>query len=320
MAMLSEFVDTLPAVFKRRFLLREQKPWSSAAVREMELTHSYIRYRVEGEGAGKRTIVFATDPPIVLEQYDELIALLKHDFRVVVLELPGFGYSFPKLNMSFKFEPFNQMLYEFLQKLDCGPYILAFPCITAFSAIWLANRYPELVSALVLMQAPTWQGAMAWKHGRDPQHILSTPIVGQVVLQLLKRKRAPAWLQLAVGNQQRLQGFIDTSVDALRNGACFSLASAFQDYLHGQPGFLTPVQQNTLIVWGEKDGSHEQTNKADSQALAVAPQCCHFAHAGHFPELEYPELFVAKLRRFLAAESSVADQPLVIPAPGATAG
>lgn len=305
--MLSEFFDTVPAVLKRRLLLREQKPWSSPAVREMELTHSYIRYRVEGEGIGKKTIVFATDPPIVLEQYDELIALLKHDFRVVVMELPGFGYSFPKLNMSFKFEPVNQMLHEFLTKLDSGPYILAFPCITAFSAIWLANRYPDLVSALVLIQAPTWQDAMAWKHERDPKHILSTPIFGQVALQLLKRQRAPAWLQLAVGNQQCLQGFIDTSVSALRNGACFSLASAFQDYLRGQPDFLMAVQQKTMIIWGDKDGSHKKTNKTDSQSLAVVSQCCHFPHAGHFPELEYPELFVEKLRCFLAGESSTAD-------------
>lgn len=296
--MLSEFIDTVPAVLKRRFLLRNQKPWSSAAVREMELSHSYVRYRVEG--IGKQAIVFATDPPIVLEQYDELIDLLKKDYRVVVLELPGFGYSFPKLNMSFKFEPLNQLIYEFLKKLDGGPYILAFPCIAAFSAIWLANRYPDLVSALVLMQTPTWQGAMEWKQGRDPKHILSTPIIGQVLLQILKHKRAPAWLELAVGNKQRLQAFIDTSVDALRNGACFSLASAFQDYLRGQPGFLMPVQQNTLIVWGDKDCSHEKTNKADSLSLAVMPQCCHFAEAGHFPELECPNLFVEKLSGFLS--------------------
>lgn len=296
--MLGELIDSVPAVIRRRFLLRNQKPWSSAAVREMELPQGYIRYRVEG--TGKRVIVFAADPPIVLEQYDELIALLRDDFRIVVLELPGFGYSFPKLTMNFKFEPFSRMLSAFLKRLDMGPYILAFPCITAFSAIWIANRYPALVSELVLMQAPTWQGAMAWKQGRDPQHILSTPIIGQLLLQLLKRKRAPAWLELAVGNKERLQAFTDTSVQALGNGACFSLASAFQYYLRGHPGFLTPVRQSTLIIWGDKDASHEQTNKADSRSLAMAPHCCHFPEAGHFPELEYPDLFVEKLREFLS--------------------
>lgn len=297
--MIGQLFDTLPAAFKRKLLLRKAEPWQGRAVKEMELSHSYVRYRVEG--AGERTIVFATDPPIVLEQYDELIALLKNDFQVVILELPGFGYSFPKPGMSFRFESINQMIYEFLEKLGSGPYVLAFPCITAFSAIWLANRHPELVSALVLMQAPTWQGAMAWKHGRDPRHILSTPVLGQVMLHLLKYKRVPAWLQIAVGNPQKLKPFIDTSVYALRGGACFSLASAFQDYLDGEPGFITPVRQKTLIFWGEKDGSHENTLKSDSRSLAVAPECCHLAQAGHFPELEYPQLFVEKLRSFLNA-------------------
>lgn len=297
--MVGQLFDTVPAAFKRKFLLRKTEPWLGNTVKEMELSHSYVRYRIEGEG--KTTIVFATDPPIVLEQYDELIALLKNDFQVVVMELPGFGYSFPKPGMSFKFESVNQMIYEFLKKLDMGPYVLAFPCITAFSAIWLANRHPELVSDLVLMQAPTWQGAMAWKHGRDPRHILSTPIVGQIMLQFLKYRRVPTWLRLAVGNQVQLKPFIDTSVHALRAGACFSLASAFQYYLDGEPGFITPVRQKTLIVWGEKDGSHEKTIKSDSRSLAEASQCCHLAQAGHFPELEYPQLFVEKLRRFLSA-------------------
>jgi hypothetical protein len=106
---------------------------------------------------------------------------------VVVFEVPGFGFSMPQFGFRFDFLDANDVAVEFLRRLDLGPYVLAFPCVSAYAAIDIANRATELVSGVVILQAPSWEEEVKWKHGRDRQGILSKPIVGQLALQSTAR-------------------------------------------------------------------------------------------------------------------------------------
>jgi pimeloyl-ACP methyl ester carboxylesterase len=243
--------------------------------------------------------VLAVDPPIVLEQYDKLIGLLKRDFRVLVFELPGFGFSIPSASFRFDFFMVNDMIAKFLRELQLGPYILAFPCASAYGAIDIAARFPDLVSHVAMVQAPSWPEEVKWKHGRDKTGLLSRPVIGQLALQVLKRKRAPLWLDLAVGNRSLLPNFVATTDHAFSLGASFCLASAFQHYLTDAPQPLSAVKQPSLIIWGDADKSHDHTDKASSKTLCPGADVVHMAHAGHFPELEQPEFFAAKLNEWV---------------------
>ncbi len=78
-------------------------------------------------GDGSQTLVLAADPPVVIEQYDELIQCLEDDFRVIVFEIPGFGFSLPRSGFRFDFTKVNDLVAEFLRRLALGPYLLAFP-------------------------------------------------------------------------------------------------------------------------------------------------------------------------------------------------
>src|SRR5882724_4688733 len=68
-------------------------------IRFLELPTARVRVRVAGRGT--RTLVFATDMPNVVESYDEIIRLLEDDFRIVVFEQVGYGFSFPKPGFRF---------------------------------------------------------------------------------------------------------------------------------------------------------------------------------------------------------------------------
>jgi pimeloyl-ACP methyl ester carboxylesterase len=253
-----------------------------------------IRYRVVGKGP--QTLVLATDAPIVIEQYDELLKLLETDFRVIVFEIPGFGFSMPRLGFSFEFKRLNNLVTRFLKSLNFGPYILAFPCVAAYGAIDIANRYPDLVSGVVLLQTPVWSEQIKWKYGLDTRGLLSRPIIGQLGLHLLKRKSASQWLASAISQRDRIPHFVDNSGSALAHGACFCLASAFQFYLTDVAPTLEPIRQASLIIWGESDNSHYHTDKASSQLYCPQARDVRFQHAGHFPELEEPEMFSNEIK------------------------
>ena len=288
------WLDTLVTPWRRARVTRGPGSRTRADLRFMHLPRASIRYRLAG--TGPRTIVFCADPPVTLELYDELIAELAPDFRVVVFEMPAFGLSLPSLGLGFELDSMATVIGAFLQQLALGPYLLAFPCVPAYSALWLAGRHPELVSGLVLMQAPDWPQELAWKHGRDPKGILARPYIGQLLLRLLRRQRAGLWYRLALGRQDLLEHFTDTTQCAFDHGAGFSLASAFQRHLNGPEPAFGSITQPALVIWGEADRSHQHTDRTSIRRYLPQARLISFAEAGHFPELEAPQRFAAEVR------------------------
>jgi pimeloyl-ACP methyl ester carboxylesterase len=288
------WVDTMMPGVRSRSAAQSSAFNSRPGIASLELPDALIRYRMVGNGP--QALVLAADPPVVIEQYDEPIHCLESDFRIIVFEPPGFGFSLPRSGLRFDFTRMNDVVAEFLRRLAVGPYLLAFPCITAYGAIDIAARFPSLVSGVALIQAPSWSEEVKWKHGRDRQGILSKPVIGQLILQALKRKRAPQWFDAAVGNREKLSDFVATTATAFSHGACFCLASAFQRYMTDKEPALGAVNQPSLVIWGEADRTHRHTDKSSTRQYCPQAKEIRFANAGHFPELEEPEMFGREIR------------------------
>ncbi|MGH8529280.1 MAG: alpha/beta fold hydrolase [Nevskiales bacterium] len=296
------WIDTLILPWQRRKILSGPAASSRKDVHFVQLTAATLRYRISGQGP--KTIVLVTDPPVVLEQYDDLIWYLAGDYRVVVFEMAAFGFSLPHLGTPFHFESAVGIVREFLTRLDLGPSVLAFPCAAAYMAIALAGWHPELVSDLVIIQAPDWHEEQKWKRTRDPKNILGRPYIGQILISLLKRRRVGDWYRLALGNPALLDEFLQPTLEAFGRGARFSLASSFQKYLtEAEPAFA-PVRQPTLIVWGKNDRSHCKTDMASTLRYAPHAQLVYLPETGHFPELERPKEFANLLHGFFRNSST----------------
>ena len=203
------------AILDARHARRGLRPPLPAGYALAEIAGHRLRYRTAGDG--ERLVILCTDPPVVLEQYDELLALLAPHHRVVVFEAPGFGFSAPAVDMDFSFAALNGAVEAFVEQLvdreGRGPATLAFPCVTAYAAVDVARRRPDLVASLLLMQAPSWAAELGWKRGRDKRGLLGTPGLGQVAMATLRRRRAPQWLDVAVGRRERLPA-MTAAVDA----------------------------------------------------------------------------------------------------------
>lgn len=292
------WLDTFTPPWRRRSVLRGPASRSRPGIAFMELPECTIRYRVAG--SGPRTIVFCADPPVVLELYDALVAELARDFRVVIFEMPAFGYSLPRPSLRLEAAPATAVVRAFLERLALGPYVLAFPCVPAYAALAIAGTAPALVDALVLMQAPDWHEELRWKDRRDPKGILARPVLGQLALRALRRKRAGDWYRLALARGSPLLApFTRATQHAFDCGACFSLASAYQRFLVGPEPDFGRIAQPALVVWGEADRSHEGTDRESIRRYLPQARIVPMAGVGHFPELEAPQAFAAELRAFL---------------------
>lgn len=303
------WTDTLVFPWQRRSIVSGPAASSRKDIHFAHLRSTSIRYRVAGAGA--KTIVLATDPPVTLEQYDDLIGYLSREFRVVVFENPAFGFSLPRLGMGFAFESACAIALEFLTHLNQPPYVPAFPCASAYVAIRLAGMHPELVSDLVVIQAPDWHEELKWKRRCDPKNILGLPYLGQIFFRLTKRRNAGIWYRWAVGNKGLLDQFLQPTLHAFAHGARFSLASSFQQYLIPPEPNFPKVRQPTLIIWGLVDRTHRGTDMASTLRYAPHAQVVHLETAGHFPELEQPARFAQELDQFLSHSGH--SQPRQLP-------
>ncbi|MEC8428944.1 MAG: alpha/beta hydrolase [Pseudomonadota bacterium] len=295
--MISEMVDGLvPSLMKRR-TLSGYAATSRDGIRFMDLGSCVIRYRMAGKG--HKVIVFQTDPPIVIEHYDYLINIFSQEYTVVVFETPGFGFSVPSIYLDYGYHSSIDLTERFLDRLNLGSVVFVAPCVLGYSGIGIAHKRPDLVSHLVLSQVPSWNQMLKWKDLRDPKGLLSKPVISQILLKILKRRRTPVWLEKALGKPGLHEEFNRIAQDAYKHGATFNLASGFQSLLHGESPLPSNIASKTLFLWGEKDSSHCTTCKNSSLEMIPHAKAVRLPLAGHFPELEETDLVADHLQQFI---------------------
>lgn len=255
------------------------------------------RLRVRDSGGDRPAIVFICDPPNTVEHYDDVIEALGGDYRVVVLELPGFGFSTGGDAAGVTFDGSVTAVESGLQALDLGPAVICGPCVGGFVAAALARRGRLPVAGVVLVQTPDVEGMRAWTERMDPKRHLRRPWLGQLMVRLMAKRLAAFWYRYSVGRQTDPRPLTDTAVTALRRGGAYPLATMLQ--LWGREMDDGPVDCPALIVWGEQDRSHKHTDRESSHRHAPDGDLHRFEDCGHFPDLENPARFAATVKPFL---------------------
>jgi pimeloyl-ACP methyl ester carboxylesterase len=292
----AQLIDTLPAHLRLRATCRGRAGSSRSCLRFVDLGACVVRLREEAGGGP--SLVLAADPPVPLERYDALIDALHPRWSVRVFEVPGFGASLPRTGFRYSMPNAVALVARLLESLPGAPHVLAMPCVTGFVALVLARTRPDLVRALVLPQVPDWNSAQRWLDGRDRRRILRTPVLGQLALAALRRRRIAQWYAAALGDPALRAAFVTDTVAHFDDGAGFPLASAFQDFLFDARQAPLPVDVPTLLLWGDADRSHRATDPAATRSLVPNATLLRRARCGHFPELEDPAAFAVDLARF----------------------
>lgn len=296
MRRIAQLIDMLPTHWRLTRTMRGPAAGTRGDIHFIDLGDCVIRFRQRGSGP---SLVMATDPPVPLELYDGLIAALESGYSVTVFELPGFGCSLPRWRFRLSMAGAVSAVVRFLDTVP-GPHTLLMPCVTGFVGLIAARLRPDLLSHLVLTQTPTWAGGQSWLAGRDPKRLLRTPVLGQLALAAMRRKRVHAWYRAALADQGQVARYAAATLSNFDHGGSFALASAFQDFLSDHGGLLEAVNVPTLHIAGLADRSHRQTRFADIEALAPGATRIELPTAGHFPELEASAAVVDALRNFHA--------------------
>ncbi len=121
--MIGIYADTLPIALKRNKTLQKARRWSNYDIQFLDVARATVRYRYKPSVSNSRrpTLAIIPDPPVMIEHYQELVDRLTETFNVLLFELPGFGFSIPKLGLSMAPEAVAKLISAFLDKVGKVP-------------------------------------------------------------------------------------------------------------------------------------------------------------------------------------------------------
>src|SRR5438045_9108166 len=101
--------------------------------------------RLRDSGGQNASIIFACDAPNVVEHYDQIFNILSPSYRLICVEMPGFGFSRPAATFDFSMRQYVEVVVFLIDKLQASPATLVFPCAWGYVSYLVASDHPNLV-------------------------------------------------------------------------------------------------------------------------------------------------------------------------------
>jgi pimeloyl-ACP methyl ester carboxylesterase len=271
------------ATFKSRALASRE----GLELYEHEL--SYIRHRVIGRDPAKPTLAILPDGPATIESYDGFIDTLKDRFNIAIIEIPGFGFSFPKAASATGFEASCQILSAALRSLDLPRVILVGPCIQGLFAARIAEIMGDELAGVIIAQTGDFQEEGKWVFAVLSGEALAQPFTGQIGFRLNRQKVSiNYWIPFAAGPDAPVAMLQDEARKTQHAGCCYALASQVQKLgTETMPDLNVKIP--AAILWGTADKSHATTDKHSVRKYAPNASYAEWDGVGHFLDIEAPE-------------------------------
>jgi pimeloyl-ACP methyl ester carboxylesterase len=232
------------------------------------------------------------------------LAALASGYRVIAVDLPGFGDSDKPLAARYDSAYFADATVALLDELGLDRARLIGNSMGGRVAIEAGLRAPDRVEQVVLLSP-----AMAWLRDRNMKWLLQLPLPRLGLLQPAPRAIVEPIVRRLVPGAQRgwsaagVDEFLRSYLTAAGRFAFYESArNIYLDEPHGDDGFwrrLEGLACDSMFVWGRRDqlvpiAFMKHVERALPQARHLEVDC------GHVPQLEAPRQTHEAIRRFFA--------------------
>ncbi len=260
------------------------------ALREMQ-----VHYRDEGTGF---PLLLLHGAPSSLQTFDQLTEELSKQYRVIRLDLPGYGLTGPNPTGNYSLEWYVQFLQDFLAALQIDACYAAGNSFGGRLAAELAYEKPDRVRKLVLVSASGYpmseDGIPAVKMARSSWF---RPLVRWVTPRYFVEMN----LKQAFGPDQKIpRETVDRYYNLLvREGNRDTFIAMSNRKPEDISDHIKALRMPTLILWGGADTiippSYADRFNRDipGSSLIVYP------NIGHLPQEVIPERMATDMRAFL---------------------
>jgi pimeloyl-ACP methyl ester carboxylesterase len=292
-----------------------KRSYAGGSSRFVEVDGLPVHYRDEGAGPA---IVLLHGTGASLHTWDAWAGALRPHFRVIRMDLPGFGLTGPNREDDYRIDAYVAFVEAFRSKLELDGFALAGNSLGGQIAWSYAVAHPERVKALVLLDPsgyPIDRPALVFRLARIPgmSWLMTKLDPGPITEKTLRdcygdpRKITPALVE----RYRKL---------ALREGNRRAFVARVARRGWDRSADIAKVRAPTLILWGAQDRLIPVAHAHRFERAIPGARLIVYDGVGHVPMEEIGERSAADAEAFLsAAHESPAGRPASDPAGGTPA-
>lgn len=256
-----------------------------------------IHYQDTGPSKNPIPILFLHGFGSSLQTWDAWTKDLSSEYRVISVDLPGFGLTGEDPSGIYTDQRSVEVLEAFLKELQIPKVVMVGNSMGGKFAWQFAAQYPEQVSKLVLI-SPDGYASPGKGYGKKTE----LPAIANLYRYFFSKSFLAMNLEPAYADPKTLNdGLVNRYYDLMLapgvRGAI--LARMQQTVLQDPVPFLSRIQVPTLLMWGEKDAFIPISNSDDYLRVMPNVKRAALPNIGHLPQEEQASVGLQALKEFL---------------------
>jgi len=254
-----------------------------------------IHYRDEGQG---ETVVLLHGAFSSLHTYNDWAAILRKHYRVVRLDLMGFGLTGPNSSGDYTMSNHIRVLKRFLNILDINQCHLVGSSLGGWLAWEFAFRYPEWVNKLILIGSA---GFVEQEAIPLPFRLAQTPLASRVIRYVVRKSILEQFVKQVYFDIEKVNSkLVDRYFDLFtREGNQAAFVKLVNSPYRDNTNYLKKIQNPTFIMWGKEDEwipvtyAYRFYNQIPDTSMQI------YSKVGHLPMEEIPQQSGEDVLKFL---------------------
>ncbi len=292
-------------------VLRQTSRETSREQKEHLFVNEYSRFiEVDGyqvhyrdQGRGEETLVLVHGIGSSLHTWEAWVERLSAHYRIISLDLPGFGLTGPKPGMDYSQRAYSNFMANFLTALGIDSCHMAGNSLGGWITWGFAIHYPEMLEKIILIDAA---GYMPQKLNSVVLNMARNPLLSKLSgvaksRSIVRQTMREIYVDHSKVTNELVEHYYQLTL-LKGNSKSFvkCLATNFWENTH----LIYRVQAPTLILWGESDRWFGMDMAHRFKEDIPNAQLISYPGVGHVPMEEAPRISAEDALQFLQDKSN----------------
>lgn len=271
------------------------KKYTDANSRFLVIDNAMVHYKDEGSG---HPILLIHGSFSSLHTFEGWTRELMNDFRIIRLDLPGFGLSGVRPDHKYTHEAYLHFLKKFLQRLEIDYCSIAGSSLGGWLAWEFALEFPELTDKLILISSAGFHTSHNYPL---PFRVARTPFIKSMFKYIISKSVVEHFIRQVYGDVSKVTPeLIDRYFDLFtREGNPEAFLALANNRAPDNTRNLRCLASPTLLLWGTEDRWVPLSHAYQFQNMIPHAELILYEGIGHVPMEEAPEITSMDTRAFL---------------------